>query len=380
MVIAYFDCYSGVAGDMVLGALVDVGMPLKHLKEQLSKVNIGSYKITKAKGRRMIKGTNLHVEVLAGPKNDTYSALDKRIASSKLSKGVRELARTTFEKLAHAEARVHGVPLSKVHFHEVGAVDSIVDVVGAAIGVEYFKFDSIHSSPIPVTRGRVKTAHGLLPVPAPATLEILKGVPLESAPVNEEIVTPTGAAIVTTLAESFGESPLQIVRKTGYGYGDKVIPGIPNALRIMIGDGFPVVAIQTNIDDMNPQIFDYVIDKLFKAGAVDVDLVPCQMKKNRPAVKLSILSPWNHKDNIIDLLLKETTTFGVRYWPVDRKVLTRKVVQKKTKYGGIAFKVGYDHDGKQIKMVPEYEDLKRVARKRNVPLLELYRDVLVIKK
>jgi len=236
MSIAYFDCFSGVAGDMVLGSLVDAGMPLEYLKEQLALVDIGSYELEKSKARKMIQGTNLSVHVVDGPKNDTYALLDKRISESKLSKGVIDLARAMFRKLAQAEAKVHGVAIEDVHFHEVGAVDSIVDVVGAAVGFDYFKFDAVYSSPIPMARGHVKTAHGLLPVPAPATLEILKGIPLEQSPAKEEIVTPTGAAILTTVAKSFGDSPLKVVEKIGYGYGDKVIPEIPNALRLMIGE------------------------------------------------------------------------------------------------------------------------------------------------
>jgi len=380
MVIAYFDCCSGVAGDMILGALVDAGLPLKYLKEQLSLLPLGSYEIKKVKGKRSLRGTNIHVRVTEDAKSDSYPRLDKMIARSKLSADVRDLSRTMFERLAKAEARVHGTSLKRVHFHEVGAVDSIIDIVGAAIGFDYFGFESIHSSPLPITRGRVRTAHGWLPVPAPATLEILKGVPVEPAPVKEEIVTPTGAAILTSVSENFGDCPIQVVKKVGYGFGDKVIPGIANALRLMIGDGFPAVVIQTSIDDMNPQIYDHLMDQVFRAGAVDIDLAPGQMKKNRPAVKLSVLAPWKKKDAVIDLILRETTTFGVRYWPVDRRVLTRSLVKRKVKHGQVTFKIGYDRDGQAIKAVPEYEDVKRLAKKSGKSLLSVYRELQALER
>lgn len=375
MAIAYFDCYSGVAGDMILGALVDVGMPLSYLKEQLSTVDIGSYQIRKTKGEDSFGGTNLNVVVKSGPE-DAYPKLDRRISRSGLKKNVRDLAREMFARLARAEAKVHGVSINRVHFHEVGAVDSVVDVVGAAIGFEYFGFDSIYSTPLPITRGRVQTEHGMLPVPAPATLEILRGVPLEPSPVRDEIVTPTGAAILTTVAKSFCECPLQIVKKIGYGFGDKKIPGMQNALRLMIGEGFPVVVIQTNIDDMNPQIFDYVMERLFEAGAVDVDLAPCQMKKNRPAVKLSVLAPWERKDAVMDILFAETKTFGVRYWPVDRRVLSRELVRRKTKLGAMRFKIGCDGGGMAVRAVPEFEDVKKAARRLKRPLMDLYLEMM----
>lgn len=377
MPVAYFDCYSGVAGDMILGALVDAGLPIGHLRGQLKLVNVGAYDLVRDKSKKLISGTNIHVRVkdLHGERN--YPEIDRAIKRSRLKKQTKELARAVFERLARAEARVHGVPLSRVHFHEVGAVDSVVDIVGAAIGFDYFGFESIHSSPLPVTRGCVKTAHGWLPVPAPATLELLKEIPVERGPVRDEIVTPTGAAVLTSVCESFGENPLHRIDRVGYGFGDKVFPGIPNALRLMIGEGHRVVVIQANIDDMNPQVYDHVMDRLFECGAVDVELAPAQMKKNRPAVRLSVLCPWDQKDKIIDLILRETTTFGVRYFPVERKILTREQVVRKTRFGKIAFKVGLDDRGRAIKAVPEYDDVKKLARKLRRPLLDIYADAAV---
>lgn len=368
MSIAYFDCFSGVAGDMVLGALIDAGMPLPHLKKQLKLLSLRGYELRLKKTHHGISGSNINVIVKKEPHHDDYKSLDRMIARSRLPKSAKTISRVIFEKLARAEAKVHCTDLDRVHFHEVGAVDSVVDVVGAAIGLDFFGFDAVYSSPIPMSRGKVRCAHGIMPVPAPATLEILKGIPLEKSNIKQEIVTPTGAAILASVVENFGECPLQKIEKIGYGFGDRKIPGVINAVRIMIGEGFPVVVVQANIDDMNPQIYDYVIDLFFKAGAVDVDLSPIQMKKNRPAVKLSVLVPWDKKEKIIDIFLKETTTFGVRYYPVDRKVLVRELVEKKTALGKVRFKLGLGPDGSIIKAVPEYEDVKRLALKTKQPL------------
>lgn len=378
MAVAYFDCFSGVAGDMVLGALVDAGLPLKKLERELAKLPIGDYRLVRARGKRDIRGTNLRVEVSRDLRPDDYTALDRLVAKSRLAPEVREMARAILKRLAEAEARVHRVPVAKVHFHEVGAIDSIVDIVGSAIGFAHFGFTAIHASPLPMTRGRVRCAHGTFPVPAPATMELLAGVPLEPAPVQEEIVTPTGAAILTTVAAHFGDCPLQRVDRIGYGFGDKRLPMIPNALRLMIGEGFPVMVVQANIDDMNPELFDYAIEKLFAAGAVDVDLAAVQMKHNRPGIKLSALSPWERKDEVIETMLRETSTFGVRYWPVERRVLTRELKKERVKKGTIAFKIGRDADGTIVKVAPEYRDVKKCAKQSRRPIGEVYREALAV--
>lgn len=376
MTIAYFDCFSGVAGDMVLGAFLDAGMPLAHLKKQLKLLPIGSYELKAVKKRQSICGTNLNVVVKKTSGHGEYESISRMIAKSRLSKKVKIISLAIFEMIARAEARIHGVCLKKVHFHEVGAVDSIIDIVGAAIGFDYFDFDAVYSSPLPITRGRIKCEHGSFPVPAPATLEIIKGVPVEPAFIKKELVTPTGAAILVTVVENFGECPLQKIEKVGYGFGDDVIKGSINALRLMIGEGFPSVVIQSDIDDMNPQFFEYAIEKIFSAGAVDVDLAAIQMKKNRPGVRLTALAPWDKKDAVINSILKETTTFGVRYWPVERKMLTRELVVKKTKIGNVQFKIGFDASGNIVKAMPEYEDIKKIAKKKGRSIIEIYRTAL----
>lgn len=372
MTIAYFDCFSGAAGDMILGALIDCGLPLSYLKRELKHLPLDGYEIRLIKDKKPIKGTNFRVDVKRELNHCDYDFIDSLIANSTLTKTVKELSRSIFESLARAEAKVHGVNLDQVHFHEVGAVDSVVDVVGAAIGFDYFKFKNIHASPLPMTSGTVECAHGTLPVPAPATLELLKGIPLEKSPIKGEIVTPTGAAILTTVTSHFGECPIQKVEKIGYGFGDKEFPGHINALRLVIGEGFPTVVIECDIDDMNPQIYDYVMVKLFDVGAVDVNLMPIQMKKNRPAICVRAVAPWEKKDAVIDVLLKETTTFGVRYFPVERKVLTRELKTKRTKLGDVHFKVGMDSNGNILKRIPEYEDVARLARRARKPVMSVY--------
>jgi uncharacterized protein (TIGR00299 family) protein len=375
MTIAYFDCFSGIAGDMLLGALVDAGMPLSYLVKELKKISLGGYELKKEKHKRPVAGTHVNVLVKKEPSRCSYKDLRDLIIKSRLAKRVRDTADSVFHKLAQAEARVHGVPLERVHFHEVGAVDSIVDVVGSAIGFDYFGFKEIYSSPLPVTRGKIKTAHGILPVPAPVTMEIIKNIPLEKSPVRDEIVTPTGAAIITTVAKHFGECPLQKVGSVGFGYGDKVFAGIPNALRLMIGEGYPVVVIEANVDDMNPQIFGHVMEQLFKAGAVDVLLQPVQMKKNRPGILLQCQAPWDKKEKAINIILKETTSIGVRYYPVERKVLKRELKVVQTRFGKIRVKTAFDDKNEIIKYLPEYEDLRKISKKTHRPLLSVIQEI-----
>lgn len=375
---AYFDCFSGVAGDMILGALVDAGMPLAHLKRELGKLDIGSYRIARRRLRDGVRidGTDLHVTVSKEIGDSRYVTIARRIERSRLTGKVKEMSLAIMKLLAGAEAKVHRVPLNRVHFHEVGAVDSIVDCVGAAIGFDYFGFDHIVASPLPITRGRIRCAHGLLPVPAPATLEIIKGIPLEPAPVKEEIVTPTGAAILASAVDGFGECPLQRIDSVGYGFGDKVFENIPNCLRLMIGEGAPVVVVEATVDDMNPQIFDYLLERLFEAGAVDVTLTSVQMKKNRPGTVISCLAPWHAKDSAIETILRETTTTGVRYFSVDRRVMTREMKTVSTRLGRVRVKVAKDEELGITKHIPEYDDMKKLAKKKKVPLLAVYRETM----
>ncbi|MBN1283569.1 MAG: nickel pincer cofactor biosynthesis protein LarC [Proteobacteria bacterium] len=373
MTIAYFDCFSGASGDMILGALVDAGAPLAKITRELAKLRIGEFRIDKRK-RKDFAGTDLRVVALAEPDHAHYGDIDRAISRAPIAKGAKELAREVFRRLAEAEARVHGTTVEKVHFHEVGAVDSIVDIVGSAIALEQMGFREVHCSPLPLSRGTVRCAHGELPVPAPATLELIRGVPLRKTDVEGELVTPTGAAILTAVASHFGESPLQRIDRVGVGFGDRKIPGRPNILRLMIGDGFRAVAIESDMDDMNPELFDNAMQRMFAAGAVDVTLQPIQMKKNRPGVRLACVAPWAAKDRVIDAVLSETTTFGVRYWDVERRMLARELAKGRLKRGGISFKIGRDGSGRIVKAVPEHEDVKRIAKRQRRPLIDVYNE------
>jgi len=369
--IAYFDCFSGASGDMILGALLDAGMPLAYLRRRLRLVKMGEFSLVLRKDPDL-GGTNLEVVTAAEPASSDYRSLDRAISSSGLKGCERDLARAILARLARAEAAVHRKPVERVHFHEVGATDSLVDIVGAAVGICYFGFDEVHCSPLPMSRGEVKCEHGTLPVPAPATIELLKGVPLERTRLKGELVTPTGAAILTEISKGFGSCPLQSIERVGHGFGDRAIRGRPNMLRLMLGEGFRAVAIETDIDDMDPRLFEPVMQKLFKAGAVDVTLRGVQMKKGRPAVRLGCIAPWELKDRLMEMILEETTTFGVRYWPVERKMLSRRLETRRVKGGEVTFKLGLTPEGRVIKAVPEFEDLRRLARKEGRPLIDVH--------
>jgi uncharacterized protein (TIGR00299 family) protein len=377
--IAYFDCFSGAAGDMILGAMLDGGLPFNHLKRELAKLHLKNYTLRKKiEHRGAFGGVNLQVifpPPLRGGVRERghshYKDIVRLISKSALNKNIRETALAIFETIAKAEAHVHRMKIDSVHFHEVGAIDSIVDIAGAAIGFDYFKFDSVYASLLPITRGFINGRHGRMPIPAPATLEILKDVPIVASPVKGELVTPTGAAILKTVVTEFGENPITKIKRTGYGHGDNHFKEIPNSLRLIIGEGQKLIALETNIDDMNPQIYDYVIERLLKAGALDVIVMPVMMKKRRPGAFLQVLCAETVKNQLIDIILRETTTFGVRYYPVARKILDREIKPAKTKYGLIRVKLGFAN-GSQIKAVPEYEDCKKIAAAKGIPLKEIY--------
>jgi hypothetical protein len=347
MKIACFDCPSGISGNMILGALLDTGLDKDYLNKELLKIlnpkseirNKFQIRITKIK-KHGLSGT--HVEVK--PKKEKTSRNLKNILAiinkSRLSKQVKFLSSRIFKRLAEAEAKVHGIPVNEVHFHEVGAVDAIIDIVGACIGIEKLGIERIYCSPLPNGRGRIVHAHGLLPNPAPAAAELLKGVPTYSTGIKGELVTPTGAAIITTLADSFGDLPRMKVESIGYGAGTINLP-IPNLLRIFIGEAqIPaerdaVLQIETNIDDMDPKLYDRAIAGIMKAGALDASVQPIRMKKFRDAVKLVVLCRPEDKDKILDAVFTETTTIGVRIYLVQREKLRREIrAGKKISYLG----------------------------------------------
>jgi len=381
---AYFDCFSGISGDMVLGALVDAGADLRAIEAELRRLGLEGWKISASKvQRRAIFATHVKVETEEQHHHRGLSIILKRIEDAQLAPRAAERARKIFTRLAEAEAHVHQVPIEQVHFHEVGAVDSIVDIVGAAIGFEMLGIDEFACSPLDVGAGQVKTAHGLLPVPAPATAELLRGAPTYSSGLPRELVTPTGAAIATTLATRYAEMPPMTLRAIGYGAGSADNAEKPNVLRLLIGEratsdlgepdeywDAPVTAIETNLDDMSPQIYGYFAEKALEAGALDVFSTPAQMKKNRPGLLVTILSEAANVSRLIDLVFRETTTIGVRAYDVRRKTLAREFVPVETPFGEVRMKISR-LNGAVLNATPEYEDCQKLAAERGVPLKQV---------
>lgn len=378
--IAYFDCFAGISGDMCLGALVDAGVDLSDIKKELKKLPIQNYRLVSKKVLRGgISATKVDVIIKAKGKRQKaegkkWKDIEKIIKASSLSDSIKQKGLHIFKKLFEAEAKVHGKPFDKVHLHELGGIDCLVDIFGALIGLDILGIEKIYVSSINLGSGSVKTDHGILPVPAPATAELLKGYPVYSSEIPFELTTPTGAAIISGMnADPCSLSKITI-EKIGYGAGNKDIADMSNTLRILIGkeanaggsEEF-VTVIETNIDDMNPQFYEYVMERLLKAGAHDVFLENIIMKKGRPAVKLTVISEEGDIDKLSSILFQETTTIGIRFYKAHRKTLDREIKKIKTKYGDVRIKVSTSK-GNIVNISHEYEDLKAIAKKTNTPL------------
>ncbi len=371
----YFDCFAGASGDMILGALVAAGVSAQDLRSQLSLLNVPGFSVEiDTVDRSGLSATHARVLTQEEHKHRHLSHILKIIADSKLSEGVKSRASKIFTRLAHAEARVHNEPVERVHFHEVGALDAIVDVVGAAICFELLGIERFASSPLHVGSGMVEMAHGRFPVPPPAVTELLKGVPFYAGDIKGELLTPTGAAIITTVSDVYGAIPEMKVESTGYGAGSREYDKFPNVLRVLIGETQPEAKatqqlwmIETNIDDLSPQILGHVMDRAFELGALDCFFTPVHMKKNRPGVVLSALCDEDKKEGIMHLLFTETTTLGVRSYEVERRALERSVVRVETQYGPIDVKVAH-LQGRAVNAMPEFEQCKLAAAKAGVPL------------
>lgn len=388
MLIVYFDCFAGVSGDMIVGALLDLGVDFDALKRELSSLTISSYGINVRRvDRSGIAAAKFDVEVdLRDQPARTLGDIRTIILESSLSEITKQRSLAVFERLADAEAKVHGTTRDEIHFHEVGAVDSIIDVVGAMIGFEMLGVDGFYCSALRVGSGLVHTEHGHLPVPAPATAELLKDVPVYAGDLEGEFVTPTGAAIVATLCEEFGHLPEMKVSGVGYGAGSRDPKGLPNMLRVMLGEiddagtdiesnvasrqDLSVTVIETNIDDMNPQVYGFVMERAFAIGALDVFMIPAQMKKDRPGVLLTVLCKPEMTEELIEMLLAETKTLGVRYYRANRRVLERTIETVQTEYGPVRIKVARDGD-RTLHFQPEYEDCARLAVESQMPLIEV---------
>ncbi|MBC2714498.1 MAG: nickel pincer cofactor biosynthesis protein LarC [Desulfobacteraceae bacterium] len=376
--IAHFDCFAGISGDMTLGAFVDSGVPVDWLEDTLKANLLTDFDLSLTSVSKMgITAKKIDVIVKNNAARD-YAIIREMIGRSSLNGAVKDLSLEMFEKLALAESKIHGCRKEHVHFHEVGGVDAIIDVVGTALCVDYLGLKKIFASKIPLGNGFVNCSHGKLPVPAPATIEILINIPVYGTDVPFELVTPTGAAIVSTLAESFGKMPDMLVSKIGYGSGTRDLETIPNLLRIFLGKSLSqsdtVTMIETSIDDMNPEVYGFLMERLFGDGALDVYLVPVFMKKNRPGTLLQVLCHHSKKETLIRRILTETTTLGVRYFDVERRLLEREAVTIETGYGPVSAKKVITPDGR-FRIVPEYEVCRAIARKKNIPIRTVYEKI-----
>ena len=393
MKIAYFDCFSGISGDMILGALLDAGLPLADLNREIAKLGVENVAIEReATARHAIAATRAKVCVAGAPLADAEHHLDlsgepthdhphahlkditSRIADSRLDDVVKERSIRVFERLCAAEAEVHNAAPAEVGLHEVGALDALIDVVGAVAGLQLLEVEEVCASPLRFGTGFVRCAHGRYPVPVPGVLALCRDVPTEQTDIRAELVTPTGAALITTLASSFGPQPPFCQQAVGYGAGRRDLDAIPNLLRLRLGERVPaserVLLIEANIDDMNPEVYGYLFDRLLAQGACDVYATPVLMKKGRPGNVLSVLAPAGRLDELAAIVLQETTTIGLRYYGVERRVLERQVRAVATPYGEVNVKFS-SIDGRR-RAAPEYEDCARLAQQHQVPLLSVY--------
>lgn len=382
MNIAYFDCIAGVSGDMILGALVDSGLSLETLRQRLAALHLEQE--FEIQARRVVKNgfQATKVDVILAPHARPDASSHSRhladiqalLAQSALPGVIREQAARMFQRLAEVEAGIHNLSPQEVHFHEVGGVDTIVDVVGTLLGLDSLGIQEVQASPLPLGRGFVSGAHGPIPLPAPATLALLQGTPVYGLDVDAELVTPTGALLLTSLCRSFGPIPPMRLQAIGYGAGGRDLP-IPNLLRLLIGEqeaGIEhVILLETNVDNTNPELLGYTMEKLLSAGALDVFFTPVQMKKNRPAVMMSVLCRPQNALALEEILFRETGTLGIRRQMIERRALARFEQTVETPYGAIRVKTARLPDG-SLKHTPEYEDCKRAAETHEVPLRMVY--------
>jgi uncharacterized protein (TIGR00299 family) protein len=395
--VLYFDCFSGISGDMVLGALLDAGLPFDELKRALGSLAVPGYHIHAERVLRagvsatqFIVHEHQHGDAAhshdAHPHNaHSHDAHPHRslfeifalIDQSALSPAGRDRAKALFRRLAEVEASIHRMPVEQVHLHEVGALDSIIDIVGAVFALEWFGADRIAASPLNVGGGMVDSAHGRFPVPAPATVSLLGNAPIYSGEILKELVTPTGALIVSSYASAFGPIPRMVVERVGYGAGSRDFPSTPNVLRVLVGRAAErpaaadrVTVIECEIDDMNPQIFGVAMERLYAAGALEVFYVPVQMKKNRPGTLLTVVAAPERREPLSDIIFRETTTIGLRHYEVERECLDREIISVETPLGSVRFKLA-SRNGRIVNAVPEFEDCARLAREHNRPVKDV---------
>jgi len=387
MKIAYLDCFSGISGDMFIGALLDAGLSFEDLDQKIQALPFDSFHLEmKREARSQIFGTRFVVKTEGQeqvPRN--LEVIRNIIRKGSLSRGVKDKSIRIFEELASVEGKIHNKPPEEVHFHEVGAVDSIIDIVGTVYGLERLGVTSLFVSPLPLGSGFVETAHGRIPIPAPATTALLEGVPVYDSGTHHEMVTPTGAALVKGLATSFGPMPPMVVEKIGYGVGTRDLSDRPNLARILIGhmqtEGQvdTVIILEANIDDTSPEWLGFLMERLFDAGALDVVFCPVQMKKNRPGIQIQVMGRPDQKDTLMEILFRESSTLGIRFRYTQRMVLQRSVAEVESPWGTIKVKKVLERDGSPF-FLPEYEACREVALKTNRPLREIFYWVIGLNK
>jgi hypothetical protein len=387
MKIAYLDCFSGISGDMFIGALLDAGLSFEDLEQKIQALPFDSFQLEmKREARNQIFGTRFVVKTEGQeqvPRN--LEVIRNIIRKGSLSSGVKDKSIRIFEELAGVEGKIHNKPPEEVHFHEVGAVDSIIDIVGTVYGLERLGITSLFVSSLPLGSGFVETAHGRIPIPAPATTALLEGVPVYDSGTHHEMVTPTGAALVKGLATSFGPMPPMVVENIGYGVGKRDLSDRPNLARILIGhmqtEGQvdTVIILEANIDDTTPEWLGFLMDRLFDAGALDVVFCPVQMKKNRPGIQIQVMGRPDQKDTLMEILFRESSTLGIRFRYTQRMVLQRSVAEVESPWGKIKVKKVLERDGSPF-FLPEYEACREVALKTNRPLREIFYWVIGLNK
>ena len=382
MKIAYFDCFSGASGDMLLGALLNAGLELGRLEAELRRLPLPDWSITAEKTKKKgIAATQVRVHSGDHHPHRGLAEILRLIDQGReagLSARVAERASAIFRRLGEAEAKIHDIPVEQIHFHEVGAVDAIVDIVGASAGFELLGIEDFYASALNVGSGRVEAAHGVMPVPAPATAELVRGAPTYSSGIERELLTPTGAAILTTIVRRFGPLPPMRLETIGYGSGTADLPSQANVLRMFVGESAKsplacdetITVIEASLDDLNPQVYAYFAECALAAGALDVTSAPLQMKKGRPGQLITVLAPPGRADALVELFFRETTTIGVRAWEARRRVLAREMVRVETPYGAVAVKVSR-LDGRILNAAPEFEDCRRLALESGAPLKQV---------
>jgi uncharacterized protein (TIGR00299 family) protein len=385
MKVLYYDCFSGISGDMNLGAMIDLGVDRNYLIDELNKLNLKGWELIVQKDQRHgISGTKVTVKQTRHEHAHRHlSDVEKIINNSDLDKETKQLSLKIFMKVAVAEAKVHGISIDRVHFHEVGAVDSIIDIVGAAICFNVLKVEAVYVSPVELGSGFVRCDHGKLPVPAPATAEIMKDIPAKKGGVDFEATTPTGAAIIAALGTDFNSKKTIKIEKTAYGVGHKEHPDVPNLLRVFMGEssdeatGHDAILIECNIDDMNPEFFDFISGKLFDAGASDVYFTNIIMKKGRPGIVLNVICGPGVADKVKAIIFTESTSLGIRTFPFKKDTLVRKFESIHTMYGEVTIKRSYYKD-KEVSSKPEYDDCKRIALETGTPIKEVYNNLMAL--